>query len=145
MKVFIVVDREVFVTIQWILACNVIRSWTRFGHVVLELEILTLFPYSYKGTALTIGSFFNDSLAPCFYNCFLYLKTWGEHIGLVIITTKMAFLPELRQNLNILVPIFDIDIHLNFIHNQNLDFICHGLNLVQSHSALWENKNILNW
>ena len=57
----------------------------------------------------------------------------------------MAFLPELRQYLNILVPIFDIDIHLNFIHNQNLDFIRHGLNLVQSHSALWENKNILNW
>ena len=57
----------------------------------------------------------------------------------------MAFLPELRQYLNILVPIFDIDIHLNFIHNQNLDFIRHGLNLVQSRSALWENKNILNW
>ena len=95
--------------------------------------------------SLIIGSFFNDSLAPCFYNCFLYLKTWGEHIGLVIITNKMAFLPELRQYLNILVPIFDIDIHLNFIHNQNLDFIRHGLNLVQSHSALWENKNILNW
>ena len=93
----------------------------------------------------TIGSFFNDSLAPCLYNCFFYLKTWGEHIGLVIITTKMAFLSELRQCLNILVPIFDIDIHLNFIHNQNLDFIRHGLNLVQSRSALWENKNILNW